>query len=234
MRVAVVEDNLKQAEELQAFFVRYSKEENYECVVQHFSDAFSFLDQYRPDYDVVLLDIEMPGMDGMSAAKRLRERDADVLIVFVTNMMQYAIAGYTVSALDYIVKPVSYFEFTNLLKKVRRILETQQERDVIIRNAGSFQRISSSQIRYVEVYRHKLIFHTNTGNLESWGNLTEVESMVSQESFFRCNNCFLVNFRYVDAVEKEEVILGEERLRISHLRKKEFMEKFTQYLGKLR
>ncbi len=234
MRVAMVEDSLEQAEELRQFFARYARENGMECMISHYLEAYRFLDEYRSDYDVVLLDIELPEMNGMRAAERLREKDRDVIIVFVTNMRQYAVAGYSVSALDYIVKPINYFEFEKLMKKVRRVTDARRERDVVLKNAGSVQRISSSQIRYVEVYHHKLIFHMESGMLESWGSLKEVEDMVPKAMFFRCNNCFLVNFKYVDAIEKEEVVLGADRLRISHLRKKDFMREFTQYLGKMR
>lgn len=234
MRVAIVEDCLEQEEELRGFLARYGEENKVECVARHFPEAESFLEGYRSDYDVVLLDIELPQMNGMRAAERLREKDSDVVIVFVTNMTRYAVAGYGVSALDYIVKPINYFEFEKLMKKVCRVLDARRERDVVLKNSGSVQRISSSQIRYVEVYHHKLIFHMESGEMESWGSLKDVEAMVPREAFTRCNNSFLVNFKYVDAIEKEEVILGEDRLRISHLRKKDFVREFTRYLGKMR
>ncbi|HIV63204.1 MAG TPA: LytTR family DNA-binding domain-containing protein [Firmicutes bacterium] len=232
MRLAIVEDDKSAADELRALLRGYEKEHGGSYAVDVFADAVTFLTAYRPDYDVVFLDIEMPMMDGLTAAEKLREIDPYVILVFVTNMRQYAINGYAVNALDFIVKPVSKFDFDRLMNKVRRALAAGEDKDVTITSAGMIRRIPSSRIKYVEIYRHKLTFHTEDGDIESWGSLADVETQVPADSFAKCNNCFLVNLKYVDGVEKEEVIIGGDRLRISHLRRKDFVAALTRWLGR--
>ena len=82
-----------------------------------FTDGKQIVFDYEPVYDIILMDIEMPGLDGMSAAEKIRETDRDVIIIFITNMAQYAIKGYQVRARSYILKPVNYYSFEMELKE---------------------------------------------------------------------------------------------------------------------
>lgn len=231
MRVVIVEDEAEAAAVLQAHFARYGKEHGCTFAVDVFTNAINFITGYRPDYDLILFDIEMPEMNGMKGAQKIREVDPYVPIVFVTNMARYAVKGYSVGAVDFIIKPVSYFDFSTMLDKVRRLRAAAEEKVISVTSAGVIRRIPVSHIIYVEIYRHKLTFHTVEGDIESWGSLSEVEAQLPAESFCRCNNSFLVNFKYVDSVEKEEVAIGAARLPVSHLRRKDFLAALARYLG---
>lgn len=112
LRVAIVEDEAECREVLRDMISRYAEEQQKQIRVQEFSDGSELVDNYKPDYDILLLDIEMPHLDGMKAAEKIRETDQDVVIVFITNMAQYAIKGYEVNALDFIIKPVNYSTFS--------------------------------------------------------------------------------------------------------------------------
>ncbi len=103
MRIAIVEDEESATQELRVLFARYGKENNMEFSLDTFPDALKFLASYRADYDLVMLDIEMPFMNGMEGAEKLRKLDPYVPIVFVTNMRRYAVAGYKVNAIDFIM-----------------------------------------------------------------------------------------------------------------------------------
>lgn len=106
--IHVVEDDLKTAELLASYLQRYATSRGIDVTVSIFSNAFDFLEGYGEHVDAVFFDIEMPGMTGMDAAKRLREKDSNVTIVFATNLAQFAIEGYSVNAFDFILKPFSY------------------------------------------------------------------------------------------------------------------------------
>lgn len=232
MRVAILEDEMDAVNTLKAHFDRYSREQGCEFVIDIFENAINFITAYRPDYDLVLFDIEMPLMNGMEGAHKLREIDPYVPIVFVTNMAQYAVQGYSVGAMDFIVKPVGFFSFETMLSRIRRSIAAVKEWMITVSSAGIMRNIPSSRIKYVEVYRKKLTFHTLEGNIESWGSLSDIADQLPADSFSKCNNSYLVNLKYVDCVVKEEVLIGNDRLPISHLRRKEFVAELSRYFGR--
>ena len=112
IRIALVEDEAEVRAQLQGYVQRHTRQYGTEFAVTEFADGMELLDDYRPVYDVLVLDVEMKHLDGMETARRVRELDKDVIIVFITNMAQYAIGGYAVGALDYVLKPVPYFAFS--------------------------------------------------------------------------------------------------------------------------
>ena len=112
LRVAIAEDNPKDRERLQSFLKQYETEKNTQIEIAEYTDGSKLLEQYRPCYDVIFLDVEMPEMDGMKAAEKIREMDEEVILIFITNMAKYAIRGYQVQALDYVLKPVKYEAFS--------------------------------------------------------------------------------------------------------------------------
>lgn len=108
MRVCVLEDEKIVADKLCSFIEKYCAEQGVRVEVQVFPDAFALLEGYHADVDILFMDIQLPVMNGMEAAKKIRETDEKVLIVFVTNLAQYAVEGYDVNAFDFILKPVEY------------------------------------------------------------------------------------------------------------------------------
>ena len=199
--------------------------------VKEYTDGLQFLEEYEGNLDVVFLDIEMPHMDGMTVARKLREKDTGIKIIFVTNMAQYAIHGYEVDAVDFIVKPISYYVFVDKLKKALRYLNLNKEKMVVVHGNGEMMRIGSSQILYVEKDKNYLVFHTTKGDLQARGTMLEVEKELRQEGFSKCINGCLVNLKCVSKLEKDTVWIDEIQLPISRQRKKEFKEDFMRYLG---
>ena len=112
IRIALVEDEAEVRAQLQGYVQRHTRQYGTEFAVTEFADGMELLDDYRPVYDILFLDVEMKHLDGMETARRVRQLDKDVIIVFITNMAQYAIGGYAVGALDYVLKPVPYFAFS--------------------------------------------------------------------------------------------------------------------------
>lgn len=119
------------------------------------------------------MDIEMPNMDGLEAAHRLRALDQRVVLVFVTNMAQFAAKGYEVDALDYIIKPFAYADFERKMARAVKLCEADSDAVVIARRGGS-QRVLLRDIAYVEVRGHNLEFHAETGVVTGSGALREL------------------------------------------------------------
>ena len=117
IRIAVVEDEELYAEQLQNYISKYAEERKKQIKVTWFQDGEDIVSGYKGEYDIILLDIQMRFMDGMTAAEKIRELDSEVVLMFITNMIQYAVRGYEVDAMDYVVKPVEYFAFLQKLDK---------------------------------------------------------------------------------------------------------------------
>ena len=112
MKICILEDDKAQAERMAQYLDRYHREHaDFSYELERYARAFDLLEDYRGDADLLFLDIRLPDQLGIETARRIREKDARVMIVFVTNLAQYAIEGYSVQAFDYILKPVDYFAF---------------------------------------------------------------------------------------------------------------------------
>lgn len=232
LRIAIAEDNSRDQEILQSYLSQYQREHGEDMQITVYSDEMSLAEQYQPVYDLLLLDIEMPGLDGMSAAEWIRRIDKEVLILFITNMAQYALRGYQVDAVDYVLKPVSYFAFALKLEKVRRILAHRSGVELLLTiGVRELHRLSSLELCYVEIANHQLRYYTTRGEFCSTGSLRELEKRLQGEPFARCNNCYLVNLSHVSGLKKDIVLVGGHELKISRPRKKAFLQALTEYYG---
>lgn len=234
MKVIIVEDEEPVALLIEGLIGQYAKEHGENIAVQIYSRSIPFLEEYNFTADLVLFDIQMDAMTGMEAAKLLRKKDTDVLIAFITSLSRYAIEGYSVSAIDYIVKPVAKEQLFSLLGRAERLLlkRKSESEDILLNSRGAKVRVSISSIIYIEVARHLVTFHTADGAFESWGSIAELEQRLPGGKFSRCNACYLAALRHVSAVEGEYALLDTgEQLKISRQRRKEFLADFTNYLG---
>lgn len=228
LRVAVVEDDQRYAAQIAGYLERFAEENQLEIRTVRFQDGMEIAEEYKPVYDIIFLDIEMPLLDGMSTAERIRQMDPDVLLIFITNLAQYAIRGYGVNALDYVLKPVSYAAFAMKLQKARRILAGRETRYVLLTDEQESRKIPVSNIRYIEVANHQLIYHTTEGDFCQFGTLRKLENELG-DGFARCNHCYLVNLGYVDGTREDCVLLGADTLKISRAKKKQFMQMLSDY-----
>lgn len=231
-KLAIVEDNREAAEKLSSFLERYAQEHQETFEIKVFGDALDFLNDYRMVYDVVFMDIELPGMNGMEAARRMRKLDQKVVLVFVTNMAGFAVKGYEVGAADYLVKPVHYGDFELKLKRILARYQEAEEAILVVRQSG-YIRLLLREIRYIEVQGHKLLYHTEEGVVDGSGTLLETEEKLKDKGFLRCNKCYLVNQRHITGVNGYTLMMtGGEKLQISRPRKKTFMTELAEVMGK--
>lgn len=189
----------------------------------------NFLQEYRASFDAVFMDIKMPGYNGLEAAKILRQTDKNVPLVFITNLKQYAIHGYSVDAMGFVVKPLIPYDFNVQMDKILQRAAAQQVNAVTIKTATGFQRLNIKDIFYIEVIKHKLIFHTVFGDINGWGTLVSVEEILPAQFFSRCNVCYLVNLHHVQSVDKDVVVVAGEPLKIARSRKKEFLTDLARF-----
>lgn len=232
IRVAIVEDNPSAAELIESYLKRYGEEHDESFSVEKYGNAINFIENYNPSYDIIFMDIELPHMDGMTAAKLLRKQDNLVTLIFVTNMAQFAIKGYEVEAMDFIVKPVEYNDFTFRIDRAIARVKLKEEKFITLHDTlnGAYVKIVISHIKYVEIVNHTLVYHCEEGVFESYGTLKSAEKILPESNFARCNSCYLVNLRYVNSVKDFICFVDGEKLKISQPKKKSFMKALNDYI----
>lgn len=232
--IAILDDERSALDETRSCLNRYFKEMNEEVTINEYQDATAFVNNYTPKYDIIFLDIQMEEKNGIDVAKFIRESDSISIIVFVTNMANLAVKGYEVDASDFIVKPLEYFSFK---MKMNRIMERARQNaeagSILIQTEEGKIKVRPSSIKYIEVFKHHLVYHLSEGDYEAYGSLSQVEETLGND-FSRCANCYLINLRYVKKIDGYDLFLAGEdsSLTISRAKKKTFMEDLNRYIGK--
>lgn len=231
IRIAIVEDDESYMRQLKEYLERFSAESGEQFQVTCYTDGGILVEKFRAQFDLILLDVEMPLLDGMSAAEQIRQVDSEVVIIFITNMAQYAIRGYAVDALDYLLKPVNYFVFSQRLSRALGRMRKRKKFYLTVPVKGGAMKLDTEDIYYIESQGHNLIYHTRNGEVKSRGVLKETEKVLEKQHFYRCNNGYLVNLEHVDGVCDGNVLVNGKELLISRPRKAEFMEVLAGYMA---
>lgn len=228
--IAIVEDDKNAAEKVKHFTEKFFTEQNTEFSIDNFYDGEEFLTKFKNDYSLVLLDIEMPHINGMETARRLRSMNSDSIIVFITNLTQYAINGYEVNATGYLLKPVSYLQFKQTMLRVTNKLTSNKGVRLTLNVDRGIKVVSSNEIIYIETVAHGLVFHCHNEDVFTRKTLKDVELLLEEVGFVRCNHCYIVNLKFVVNVGKDSLtVIGDTELAISRTKKKDVMSKIMEY-----
>ena len=222
MNVAIVDDELEMRQTLVDYIGRFGEESGIELETVTFESGEQFLKNYKLIFDIIIFDIDMPGINGIDTARKLREMDSNVTIIFVTNIAQYAINGYEVDAVDYILKPVSYYDFSMKFHRTVAKAAQKKERTIKIEIAEA--------LIYVEVLSHYLYFHTTKRDYRSRGNISEIEKELEKYNFVRIHRSYIVNLKYVSKVLSKEVTVGEHVLPVSRNYKEKLKDEYLKYI----
>ncbi|SFD03580.1 LytR/AlgR family response regulator transcription factor [Butyrivibrio sp. YAB3001] len=245
IRIGIVDDDMDSRKRLKQEIEEYAAENILKYELQEYESAHAFLDGGEQGFDMLFLDIDMPGMSGMELAEKIRETDHEVVIIFCTNLQQFAINGYTVGALGFMVKPVQTYILNLTMDRAltaiqKNLSRHKKEADTtFVLKDGTISRIvNASNIDYVEVRQHYLLYNvkdSTTGArivIKNRGTMQDAVERLSPYGFWRCSSSFLVNIKSVTAVSRMNVYIGEELLPIGRTFKESFMDAFSRYLAK--
>lgn len=226
IKVAIVEDEDMWAETLYNFLMQYQNENiDINFFIKRFNDGDEIAEDYKGDFDLIFMDIEMKFMNGMKAAQKIRLRDDSVEIIFVTNMAKYAIEGYKVRAMDYVLKPIVYSTFSESLKRAISGIEGRKGKYIVVNYKDGSLKVNISEIRYIESHGHRLTFHLKDKEVDTTVySMKQMEEALGKEGFCRCNSGCLVNLKFVNGFNEGDVVIDNNYISISRRRKQKFME----------
>jgi len=229
--VAIVEDEVSFATQLQEYLKQYEEENDVRFKISVFGDGAEILADYQPLYDIILLDIEMPKVNGMKAAEEIRAQDADVTLMFITNMANYAIRGYEVGALDFVMKPINYYTFSMKMTRVLKRTKQKAQQEILLTLPDGVKKLNVQQIYYVEVQNRMLYYHTDEGVFVMRGTMQSVEQMLAPYAFAKCNHWYIVNLKHVSEVKKNTAVVAGNELEVSRRNRTAFLKALTDYMG---
>ena len=233
IHIAIVDDSRPDREALKECLRRYGEENRQKFDIREFEDGEDIVTNYSADFDLILMDIEMAFLNGMRAAERIRELDQTALLIFTTNMPQYAIQGYKVNAMDFLLKPVVYEQLAMMMDKVLAVTSKyRKEKQLLVTDGESKYKISTDEILYIEVIGHDMFFHTAQKVYTRHGiPLKNMADELAEYYFVKSGQSQLVNLKYVDEVKKDTVSVNGTQIYLSRSRKKEFLEALADYVG---
>ncbi|MBO6215785.1 MAG: response regulator transcription factor [Lachnospiraceae bacterium] len=231
IRIAIVEDEDHFAEQLRNYLSDYEKQHGSLFDIVRFRDGDEIVENYSGDYQIILMDIQMQFMDGMTAAETIRKLDSEVVIIFITNMENYAIRGYQVDALDYVLKPIEYPAFSVKLDRALARVKNRRSHTVTLRIPEGHLKIDIEQILYVESEGHNLRYKCKNGEYLTRQRISDAEEELLKYGFFRINKGCLVNLSHVKGDRDGGCLIGDEVIQIARARRNDYFAAMAEHIA---
>lgn len=232
MHIVCLEDELATRQALKQYLERYAAQHQLEFAIQFYTAGEELLRQYHPGWDLVLLDIRLPGMTGMEVARALRRVDQNIPLMFITSLAHYALQSYEVNALDFLLKPVTYPELSMKLDKAVRVIRSRSGCRLPVGTRDGLHVLFSGDITYIEVQNHDRYYHTEQEVYQDRGSLSRLEEQLAPFHFVRISVCYLVNLNYVEALRGSALALRTgEQLAISRSKRHAVLTALADFLG---
>ena len=188
--------------------------------------------------DILFLDIQMSGRNGMEIARELRKEDKNLILIFVTAIENYVFQAFDVGAFHYIVKPIDDMKFAEVLKRSVDELNLEnlnvkapEEKHIMINNGGVHRKVVIEDIIYAEVFNRKVVIHKPDETIEYYGKMSDLEALAG-ESFFRPHRAYLINLKYVEKYDANTIYLEKGSVLMAKQKYPEFVKKYMKYIQK--
>lgn len=230
LNFAIIDDNSTDIQYAATLVKNWAVAANHTVRIHEFLSAEEFMFHYadEKDYDILLLDIEMGGMNGVELAKRIRQDNDTVQMIFITGFPDFVAEGYDVSALHYLMKPVSEEKlFAVMDRAARNCVKT--ENYLLVTLDQTLKRIPVNSIMYAESFAHYIVLVTAEGQYQVRENIGVLAEKLG-ENFVRPHRSYLVNLRHVHSISKTEVLLDNgSAIPLSRYNYQKINQAFIQY-----
>lgn len=234
LNIVIAENSPDDADLIREHLDRFLAEHGQEGRLAHYTDGEQLALDFAGDADLVLLDIDMPCLNGLDTARRLRERGIDAPLCFMTNYGSLAPEGYSVDAMGFLVKPVSYRAFVQIMDRAIAMGLRRRPRLTEFKQAKQSIFVDSNEILYVETERKRTAIHTTRGEIACSEPMKAVEERLAGRPFFRIHNAYLVNLAFIRTITSTDAVVGDQSLPVSKHRKRGFLDALARYMGSAR
>lgn len=231
--IAICEDEEAFIKDLKENLTRYAAESGREFCFFVYRDGSELLRDYRPDYDLIFMDIKMEKLDGLKTAEEIRRMDSTVGLIFLTSLKQYVWKGYEYGAVNYLLKPVKYGVLKMELNRFFSRYQGKDELYLSFRNDSGKYKVLYKNLCYAETNRRNVMLHFEGREQVIYKSMKEVSALLLGQCGFACpHQSFVVNLSYVKQVEGLELVLTtNERIPVSQPKRRDFMMKLADYWG---
>lgn len=233
MKIAICDDENLWQNRLEKMTAKWAADCKLPVCIELFNSGESFLFAFEQDrdWDVLLLDIEMNGLNGMELAKKLREAGSEAAIIFTTGYAEYMPQGYDVNAMQYLLKPVDEQKLISCLDRIRQQTETSEAKIVFTTVDLAKLSIAPSRIWCVEACGHGSILKVGNRSYECKESIGTSEALLHDtEGIIKCHRSYLVNIRHISEIRREEIVLDDgQRIPVSKSAYRKVNEVFIRY-----
>lgn len=230
IKIAIIDDDVTYIQLLESHIMRYQVDYSTDIQLSTFTNGLNFMMEYQPIYDILFIDIRLRGVNGLEIAASIRKQDPAVIIVFATNMEQFAINGYEVNAFDYLVKPIDYALFQIRLSFAIQASKNSHAQELLFLQDNVAYRENVNEIIYIEVEDHWLTVHAKNKTYRMLETLKNIEGKLDGTHFIRCSKRILVNLGYITRIRGNCITLyGGTEIDTSRTKRKEILDAFMKY-----
>ena len=226
VNIVICENDKNDQEFVRSKVVDILDDLNIEYEIKIYNSGENLIEEYKRNADIILMDIQMDGIDGMETAREIRKVDDKVEIIFITSFVEYALEGYEVKAYRYLLKPVKDEDLkTSLINCLNDI--NLLKKSIVIKEGDTRVKLSLKDIMYIEVQKNDITVHTLNGIYETKGTMSNFESEINSDTFIRCHKSYLVNLEYIKSIKRYTAILeNDEEIPLGRNKYKEVKDKF--------
>lgn len=229
IKIAIVENEPQQTGINKEMIEKYFENTSYHYEIKTFENGFDFLEGDISYFNIIFMDIDMPGINGMETAAKIRQKNIQTPLIFVTNLPQYAIDGYKVNALDFILKPMTFADFSLAMKRALSLISKEDDGEFVLNIHGALTKLKSNEILYIDMSKHDVNIHkSDNTKLVFRSSLNKIEPLLDKRIFFKCNSGCIVNLNKITYMKGDVLIMeNQDYITISRSKKKEAVSKLN-------